>query len=399
MPNTLLTVSQITRKAIMILEQKLNFIGNINRQYDSSFANSGAKIGDQLRIRLPNQYAVRSGATLAVQDTVENSIVLPVTTQKGVDTTFSSAELTMSMDDFAERILNPGMSVLSAAMESDAFTMANDVPNMVGTPGTPPTTLAPYLQAGSKMKEYLTPVDGQWSMIIPPTFEAAIVDGLKGLFQDAGQISTQYKEGKMGRTAGFDWYSNTLIAPSSRGNADPTTISGTTLEGASSLVLATVSAGQNITKGTIFSIAGVAAVHPQTKQPMGASQYFVVTGPVEATGTTMTVPVYPPLYAANTGMKTVTALPADGAVITFVNGAVGQTYAQGLGFHKDAFTFATADLIKPDGVDFSAREVWQNLSMRVVRQYDINADKFPTRIDVLYGWKALRPQMACRIIG
>jgi hypothetical protein len=68
MSNTILTPTAVTRETLRVLHQKLNFIGSINRQYDDSFAKSGAKIGDTLKIRLPNQYTVRTGATLSAQD-------------------------------------------------------------------------------------------------------------------------------------------------------------------------------------------------------------------------------------------------------------------------------------------------------------------------------------------
>jgi hypothetical protein len=60
-------------------------------------------------------------------------------------------------------------------------------------------------------------------------------------------------------------------------------------------------------------------------------------------------------------------------------------------YHKEAFAFATADLVMPKGVDFAAREVMDGISMRIVRQYDINSDKFPCRLDVLYGYKTHPP--------
>ena len=123
MSNSLLTPTAVTREALRILHQKLNFVGNINRTYDDSFAQSSAKIGDSLKIRLPNEYTVRTGANLSTQATTETSTTLQVATQKGVDVSFSSAELTLSLDDFSSRILEPAMSVLAANIEADALTM------------------------------------------------------------------------------------------------------------------------------------------------------------------------------------------------------------------------------------------------------------------------------------
>ena len=136
MANTNLTIDQITNEALMILHQELNFVGTINRQYDDSYAKAGAKIGDSLRIRLPNQYTVRSGASLNTQDVTEQSTTLQVSTQKGVDVNFTSEELTMDIDSFADRILKPAMSVLAANIESDVMNVVLDVPNQVNNVGS-----------------------------------------------------------------------------------------------------------------------------------------------------------------------------------------------------------------------------------------------------------------------
>src|SRR5215470_4868712 len=131
MANTILTPTQVTREALRILHQKLRFVGSISRQYDDSYAKKGAKIGDTLKIRLPNQYTVRTGPTLSAQDTTESSVSLQIATQKGVDLNFTSADLTLSLDDFGKRVLNPAMAVLAAAIESDALSMRRDVNNQV----------------------------------------------------------------------------------------------------------------------------------------------------------------------------------------------------------------------------------------------------------------------------
>ncbi len=397
--NTLLTVNQITRKALMILEQKLNFISNMNRQYDDSFGQTGAKIGDTLRIRLPNQYVVTDGAPLVMQDTTEKSITLSITNQKHVGMGFSSKDLTLSLDDFTSRILDPAMSVLSASMEAAAFTMLADIPYQVGAPGTPPTELLTYLQAKSVMDTNLAPMDNQRRMIIPPLFEAQIVNSLKGLFQDSSQVAKQYLSGSMGKSAGFDWYTNTLLPSQLIGNL----VTGVTLgalppDGATTLTFGgTTASGSTYKKGQTFTLGGVYAVNPQTKAPTADLVKFVVTANVTSTGTTVVVPVWPALVLTGPYQNLV-AMPTASNTVSFA-AAVNVTYAEGIGFHKDAFTFATADLIMPQGMDFAAREVWQGLSMRIIRDYDINTDVLPTRCDVLFGYKTLRPELAVRVSG
>jgi hypothetical protein len=395
MANTLLTPSMITREALRILHQKLTFIGNINRQYDDSFAKTGAKIGDTLKIRLPNQYTVRTGKTLSTQDTTEQSVSLTVGTQKGVDVNFSSAELTLSLDDFSSRILEPAMAVLASSIEADALTMHKDVYNLVGSAGTTPNALSTFLQARQKLNENLAPMDNNRTCHLLPATNVSIVDALKGLFQDSAAIREQYREGMMGRTAGFDWYENTLLPTFTVGNK----VSGVTVNGASqtgaTLNIGGVAASDTFKYGQVFTIAGVYQVHPETKTTMTNLQQFTVTADATMAGITGSVTISPSIVTSG-ALQTVNASPASGAALTLV-GSASTGYGQNLAFHRDAFAFATADLLMPKGVDFSSREQYDGISMRIVRMYDITNDNFPCRIDVLYGYKTIRPQLACRI--
>lgn len=396
MPNTLLTPQMITREALRILHQKLNFIGNINRQYDDSFANSGAKIGDTLSIRLPNQYTVRTGKTLSTQDTTENKVPLTVATQKGVDVNFSSAELTLSLDDFSTRILEPAMAVLAANMEADAFSMLLDVYNSVNNIGSA-ITFKNVMTGRKLLNDNLAPIDNR-TCILNTTDQVDLIDALKGLFQDSSAIQKQYKEGMMGRTGGFDFYENTLIPTQTTGTAAASTgytVNGAVTANGSSTV--TVAAGTTtFKKGDIITFSGCNRVHPETKADTGTLQQFVVTA--DYAGGAGTLQIAPAIYTSG-GMQNVlaTGIP-NGATVTKVGGA-STVYKPSLVFHKDAFAFATADLIMPKGVDFAAREVYDGISMRIVRAYDINNDNLPCRIDVLYGYKTLRAQLAARILS
>lgn len=396
MSNTILTPTAVTREALRILHQKLNFVGNINRQYDDSFANAGAKIGDSLKIRLPNEYVVRTGATLSAQATTETSTTLQVATQKGVDLNFTSVDLTMSLDDFSQRILEPAMSVLAANIEADALTMYKDVYNIVDQ-DTTAFSWNTILSGRKLLNDNLTPMDNQRSALLSTGSSVKLVDALKGLFQDSTEISKQYKEGKMGRSAGFDFYENTLLVPHTTGTAAKTT--GYTVNGAvttNGATSVTVQTGSTTFKaGDIFTVAGCFRVHPETKVSTGVLQTFVVTA--DYVGGAGNLSFAPAIYTSG-GRQNVTAggMPNTGAIVKVGAGA-NELINADMVFHKDAFTFATADLIMPRGMDFAARQVMDGISMRVVRQYDINNDKFPCRLDVLYGYKAIRPQLAARL--
>lgn len=394
MANTNLTIDMITNQALMILHQKLNFIGTIDRQYDSSFAKSGAKIGDTLRIRLPNEYTVRSGATLSTQDTTETSVSLPVTTQKGVDVNFSSEELTLDIDDFSKRILEPAMSVLAANVEADAISMYKDVYNFVDNAGSA-MTFAKALAASGKLTDNLTPYDGR-TLNLTTQDNIDMVDALKGLFNAQDKLSSNYKEGRLaGPFAGFEGiYENTLLGNHTTGTAAATTnylVNGADQTGAT----LTVDGGSTtFLDGDIITIAGVNRVHPETKADTGILQQFVVTA---NSGTSATSLAISPSITITGGKQNVTAAPANDAAVSKVGGGASSVFTNSMAYHKDAFTFATADLVMPKGVDMAARKVLDGVSMRIVRDYDINNDKFPCRIDILYGYVAKRPQLACRI--
>jgi hypothetical protein len=393
MANSLLTPTAVTREALRILHQKLNFVGNIERQYDSSFAKEGAKIGDSLKIRLPNQYTVRTGATLSTQDTTESSTTLQVSTQKGVDLNFTSVDLTMDMDDFSKRVLDPAMSVLAANIEADALNMYKDVYNVVDN-DTNAITFKNILQGRQKLVDGLAPQDNNRHILLSTDHSVTLVDALKGLFQDSGAIKKQYKEGMMGRTGGFDFYENTLLTNHTTGTAAKTTgylVNGASQTGAS----LTVDTGSTtFLEGDVITIAGVNRVHPETKADTGVLQQFVVTADSGASATSLSIS---PSIVTSGAAQNVSGSPADNAAVVKVGAGANELLNGTMAFHKEAFAFATADLIMPSGVDFAAREVYDGISMRIVRDYDINNDKFPCRIDVLYGYKTLRPEFAARI--
>ncbi len=219
MPNSLLTINMITREALRVLHQKLNFVGSINREYDSSYAKDGAKIGDTLRIRLPNQYVTRTGPTLSTQDTNESSVELKVATQRGVDLNFQSTELTLSLDDFSSRILDPAMSQLAASIEADAMTMYQDVSQSIWNGGSA-LTFNHVLDGRQLLQDALAPLNDR-SANLNSRDQANFIKDTKSLFQDSSTVAKQYREGFVGRTAGFDVMENTMWGRHTRGAAGP----------------------------------------------------------------------------------------------------------------------------------------------------------------------------------
>lgn len=400
MANSILTIDMITRKALEILENNLCITRNVNRQYDDSFAVEGAKIGSTLRIRLPDRALVTDGAAIGVQDDNEQFTTLAVSTQKHIGVNFTSAELTMQLDDFAERVLKPRISQLASSIDADVANAYRSIGNTVGTPGTTPSTSLVLLQAQQKLNENAATMSPRYATVNPAA-NAGLVEGLKGLFNPTDTISKQFKNGMMGTgVLGYDEINMsqsikqfTTGTRASAGNSVTTTV---TSEGASSIAL-TVASGATVKAGDVFTVAGTNAVNPQTRESTGSLFQFVALADATASGTVVTVTVAA-VYSAAHALATVDVLPVAASAVIFV-GAASTQYAQNLVYHKDAITFATADLLLPQGVDMAARAVHNGISLRIVRQYDINNDRMPCRIDVLYGFSTIRPQMACRIFG
>jgi len=404
MANSILTIDMITRKALEILENNLVLTRNVNRQYDDSFAVEGAKIGSTLRIRLPDRALVTDGAALVLQDDNEQFTTLAVANQKHIGLTFTTAELTMQMDDFAERVLKPRISQLAASIDADVANAYKNVYASVGTPGTTPSTSLVLLQAQQKLNEAAAVMSPRYATVNPAA-NAGLVEGLKGLFNPTDTISKQFKNGMMGTgVLGYDEINMSQSikqhTTGTRSTSDTILVNGTiSTQGATTISIDGGTGAATVAVGDVFTVASVFAVNPQTRESTGSLQQFVVTAANTASaGAWTNIVVSPAMHTADQALATITAFPQDGAAITFL-GAASSVYAQNLVYHKDAITFATADLLMPQGVDMASRQVHNGISMRIVRQYDINNDRLPCRIDVLYGYSTIRPQMACRIWG
>jgi hypothetical protein len=401
--NSILTIDMITRKALEILENNLVLTRNVNRQYDDSFAVSGAKIGSTLRIRLPDRALVTDGAALQVQDDAEQSTTLTVASQKHIGVNFTTAELTLQLDDFAERVLKPRISQLASSIDADVANAYKEIFNTVGTPGVSPATALVLLQAQQKLNDSAAGMAPRYATVNPAA-NAGLVNGLSGFFNPTDTISKQFKNGMMGTgVLGFDEInmSQSIKVHTTGSRAGTIWVTGAvSTQGQSTISIdGLTGATDTVTVGDVFTIANVFAVNPQTRESTGSLQQFVVTAAQTGVSNALAnMAISPPIYTSTSALATVNSFPADNAAVTFV-GTASTAYPQNMIYHKDAITFATADLLLPQGVDMAARAIHNGISLRVVRQYDINNDRMPCRIDVLYGFSTIRPQMACRIWG
>ncbi len=400
MANSVLTIDMITRKALDIFENSLVISRNANRQYDDAYAVEGAKIGSTLRIRLPDRALVTTGAALNVQDENQQYVNLTLATQKHIGINFTTAELTMNLSDFADIVLKPRISQLASSVDADVANVYSSFYNSVGTPGTTPATSLVLLQAQQKLNETAADQANRYAAVNPAA-NAALVEGMKGFFNPTDTISRQFKSGFMGNgILGYDEISmSQSIAMHTTGNWGTTIISTGTIatQGQATLPITFTGSGSTWKAGDVFTIGSVYAVNPQTRASTGSLQQFVVTANVTAT-TTGTLAISPAIYTSAHALATVDSFPQANAVVTMLGTAATQ-YPQNLVYQKNAIALVTADLVMPQGVDMASRQVHNGISMRIVRQYDINNDRMPCRVDVLYGYGAIRAAAGVRMWG
>ncbi|PYE21337.1 P22 coat protein Gp5 [Paraburkholderia silvatlantica] len=390
MSNSLLTINMITNEAVRLFTQSNAFLRSVNRQYDDQFARSGAKIGNTLRIRLPNDYTVSTGPSITPQGTTEQNTTLTVATQANVPVAFTTQDRTMSLDDYSERILAPAVNRLAAYVANDLMNVASSSCNIVAkTNATVSPDASTWLQAGAVLDQNLAPKMDR-KIILDPLTQARTVGSLAGLFNPQRKISDQYETGVLTTdTLGFDWMSDQTTQIHTVGTFSAGTVNGAGQTGSTLTVNAITG---TLNKGDIINIAGVHSINRLTGQSYGQLMQFVVTANV-ASGAT-SIPIYPALVPAPAAFNTVDVSPANSAAITLVIPASTQ-YRQNLAYYPEAFTLATADLEMPtNGVVEAARANFDGVSLRMITGYNITTDQLITRMDILYGYAAIRPEWA-----
>lgn len=395
MANTLLTPSTIAKRALAILRNNLGMASRVYREYADEFT----KVGGTVTIRKPNRFTVSSGPALSVQNVIEPSTSVVVDQQKHVDFSFSSVELTLTIDQYAERYLDPAMATLANYIDFTLLTLYQDVANSAGTPGTTPATYAVLGSAMQKLDEMAARSDGR-TAVLNPAAHWAMADALKGLFNPQGQVGRIVQRGELGELASGMVMTDQNVNLHTTGPRGGTPLVDGAAQTGSTLLTKgwTAAAASRVKKGDVFTIAGVFAVNPQNRQSTGSLQQFVVTADTSSDGAGgASIPIFPAITATG-AYQTVNATAADSAALTFV-GSANTAYPQNLVFTPDAFALVTVPLELPKGVDFAAREEDGGISMRIIRQYDINNDVLPCRIDVLYGMKTLYGEQAARIWG
>jgi len=418
MANNLLTISMITNEALRVLQNQLVFTRAVSRQYDDKFAIEGAKIGTTVNLRKPPRYVGRTGPALQIESSVETYVPLTLDTQFGVDMAFTTQDLTLNISDFSDRFIKPAVAAIANKIDYDGLQQYLNVYNLVGTPGhltdgatTREEATAAILAARARLNQMAAPVDEERHFVVDPTVEVGIVSGLTNLFNPAGTISRIFQKGALGdSTLGFNFAMDQNVGNFTSGSfvvntstmAVAAQAGGSVANNAQSTfaLSATVTSGKTLPKGTVFTIPGVYAVNPQNRQSTGSPANFVVAADATGTGSAQNISIFPtPVFSGqfqNVTSSTGT-IPSGNASV--ISGSDGASYPNAIAFHKDAFALGTADLILPQGVDMAGRSSADGLSIRLVRQYDINSDQLPCRLDVLYGWSTIYPELATRVTG
>ena len=396
----LLTPQIITKESLVILENNLVAANRVNRKFENQFV----KIGSSLTIRKPNRFTVASGAGLQVQDIAEPSVSITINNQKHVDFQFTSQDLTLTVEEFSERYLKPAMAGLANQVDSDVLANVTGISNYVGTPGVTPASFSSGVQlVGQRQDDLAAPQDNR-TLVGNPAMYWAMANGLVGSFvmptaKDAlvkGYLSTignyeVYMDQNIPRLSATGSHNTSLGMVISTASGTFTGATTTMFGGA---------AAERIAIGEVFTVNGVFNVNPQTRQSTGVLKNFTVTATSAPTSSSWTINFTPPIVTSGP-YQNVTAPMATATTVTWLTGTTSAQIAspQNVGFTRDAFGLVMVPMEIPQGVDFAARETYRNISMRVIRAYDINNDVFPTRIDVLYGTTVYYDELACRLGG
>jgi hypothetical protein len=403
--NTTVNSSWVAREVARMLVNNLKFGANVNRDYDPQFAKSGAKVGYTVNARLPQRYVVNKGQALVIQPVNDQVVPITLTDQANVGIEFSSASLALEIDDYRERYIRPAVEALVNQIDYDGMQrMYQAVAATVGTPGTVPSSNLTFLDAGVKMSNGAVPEDGRIAML-NPRMHATLANANIALFNQRRSESF-FRRGQFGEEAlGIDrWFSTQNVPVHRVGPLGGTPLVNGATQSGDSLITDgwTAAAALRLRKGDVIQIGGVNQANPMNRQSVGELQDFVVRADVYSDGSgNATIPIWPPIIASGQ-WQTVDSQPADNAPITIFGHAsshANKATPQGLIYNRDAFTLVMADLPLPGGVwaaeRVSSREL--GVSVRFIKDYDIMSDQSPARLDVLYGWAPLRPELAVRV--
>lgn len=389
--NSLLTPSLITKETLVILTNNLVAAGKVNRQFENQFV----KIGTTLTVRKPNRFTVTLGPALQIQDITEPQTSITISTQAHVDFQFSSQELTLTIEEYSERYCKPAAETLANTIDTSVLALFNQFSNEVGTPGTPPNSFASIAAVGQRLDENAAPQDGR-VLILNSAAYWAIANGVSNLFTRS--VAEPALKGFLAAIANFEIYLDQNIQAQTVGNYAGTPLVNGANQTGSSLVTNgwTASIATLLNVGDVFTIAGVYAVNPQNRISTGTLKNFTVTAVASSDASGNSTIGISPAITITGAYQNVSNAPGNTATIS-VMGTAGVSYFQNIGFTRDAIGLVCVPMELPGGVDFAARQMFRNVSMRIIRAYDVWNDVTPCRIDILYGVSAFYNELLVRL--
>ena len=411
MPNSILTNKNapgiVAKLAAKMLADNLQFCKLIDKADESDFGGkNGFSSGDTIYVSKPPRFIAGTNrdVTSAIQDVNDEKAALTLNVSSTVAIALTSNEIAtdLALKNWADRILRQAVNTIAHNVESRFLTAAvNSVADYVGSPTVTAFDTDTMLAAGERLSNMLCPDDDMRYALLTPRAQRNAVNARKGLFQQSDEIGKQYVRGAMGRADGFEYYSNNLLPLLTAGTATVASNATTAdlVSGTSTISVNGLTGSGTVTAGTVFTVAGVNAVHPITKADLGYLQPFVVTANATASSGVATLSVYPtPQGPLTGGLQNITTLATSGAVVTFLsNTAASQATRQNLMFHKSAFRMASVPLVMPGGVDMAAQETVDNITIRVIRDYEVLTDRLIMRLDFLGGIVPVRPEWAVRL--
>jgi hypothetical protein len=396
----------VAKEALAILQNMLGFAKNVNRDFESEFSSNqgrGYSPGQTINIKRPPRYTYRAGRISVPQSTTETSVALTLS-QGGTDLSFTSLERTLSVQQFEQKMQAAVAAVVNEIDRQGLDLARRTVYNAVGTVGTLPTTQATayalLTQGNQKLDEMGAPRDRQRSLVVNPAMNAAVLQGFGGLFNAAPAISKGYNDGMFQNAFGLNVALDQNVARHTNGTqpTGPTAnaVNGASQTGATITVNAAAITG-TILAGSVITFAGVNAVNPQSRQDTGSLQQFVVTANVAASATSISIS---PAITPTGAFQNVTASPANNAALS-VLGAASAAYDTNILYHRDAFTLAMVPMYEPmAGTGAKVTQMSDDgFSVKVTQFYDGVNDNNMMRLDVLFGWAATYPELACKLVA
>ena len=405
MANNFKNTDLVTRIALKEFMNALQMGAKVDRQLDDQFQ----KVGNAINVRRPVMFVAEAGAAISANtDVEERAAVMTLDRREKVSFAVTSQDLTLSVENFTERFVQPAMAELAQVVETAIGAAYYQIGNFTGTPGTAPATFLAVGGAAKVLKKLGVPQNMRWCAFYDEDASLALADGLKTVFPN-DIAKRAIEEASIGKYSSFELFENQSLALHTVGVATGTPlINGASQEvtyaasgdaWSQSLITDgwTNSTADILLQGDVFTVAGVNSVNRKTRQDTGDLQTFTVLADAASGASTgpATLTISPPMIVSGP-YQTVAAGPADGAAIVVKTGAGGASHKQNLAFHKNAITLAMAPLDLPQDGASASRESFDNISIRAVRQYNITSDETTYRFDILFGVKALNPDFAVR---